>query len=79
MVARERQVKVGFSLRPYFAIHPLVEMPQRIPPEMALAIARRESEFYPKVESPVGALGMMQGYAKDSERSRKKAWSAIFI
>ena len=46
-------------------------MPQRIPPEMALAIARRESEFYPKVESPVGALGMMQVCQRQREKSQK--------
>ena len=45
---------------------------QKIPPEMTLAIARRESEFYPKVASPVGALGMMQVMPKTAKEMAKR-------
>lgn len=44
----------------YFPIHPLVEMDLSVERELALAIARRESEFNATVASPVGALGLMQ-------------------
>lgn len=45
---------------PYFPLHPLAEMDLPVPPEWALAIARRESEFNPAVQSPAGARGLMQ-------------------
>jgi soluble lytic murein transglycosylase len=45
---------------PYYAIHPLIEMDLPMAPEMTLAIARRESEFDPIVQSGVGARGLMQ-------------------
>jgi soluble lytic murein transglycosylase len=45
---------------PYYAIHPLIEMDLPMAPEMTLAIARRESEFDPVVQSGVGARGLMQ-------------------
>jgi soluble lytic murein transglycosylase len=44
----------------YFPIHPLAEMDLPVERELALAIARRESEFNATVASPVGALGLMQ-------------------
>jgi soluble lytic murein transglycosylase len=44
----------------YFPIHPLAEMDLSVERELALAIARRESEFNATVASPVGALGLMQ-------------------
>lgn len=44
----------------YFPLHPLTEMDLPVSPELALAIARRESEFREDAGSPVGALGMMQ-------------------
>ena len=46
--------------RHYYALHPLIEMELPVAQEMALAIARRESEFDPAVTSPVGARGLMQ-------------------
>ncbi len=45
---------------PYYALHPLVNSRLPVPPEMALAIARRESEFDPSVVSGAGARGLMQ-------------------
>jgi soluble lytic murein transglycosylase len=46
--------------RYYYPLHELAEMKLPIAPEMALAIARRESEFDPTVTSSVGARGIMQ-------------------
>lgn len=46
--------------RPYYALHPLAEQNLPVAAELALAIARRESEFDPVVRSGAGALGLMQ-------------------
>lgn len=46
--------------RHYYALHPMTEMSLPVSMEMALAIARRESEFDPSVTSHVGARGLMQ-------------------
>ncbi|WP_407494046.1 lytic transglycosylase domain-containing protein [Pseudooceanicola sp. MF1-13] len=46
--------------RHYYALHPMTQMELPVSMEMALAIARRESEFDPGVTSPVGARGLMQ-------------------
>ena len=43
-----------------FPVHPLAKMRTAVPPELALAIARQESEFHPGVASHVGAQGLMQ-------------------
>ncbi len=45
---------------PYYPLHRLAEMDLPMSPEMNLAIARRESEFDPNVQSGVGARGLMQ-------------------
>ncbi|UYV36968.1 lytic transglycosylase domain-containing protein [Rhodobacteraceae bacterium D3-12] len=45
---------------PYYALHPLHKMDLPVSKEMALAIARRESEFDPVVVSGAGAQGLMQ-------------------
>lgn len=44
----------------YFPLTELAEMELGIPTELALAIARRESEFDPAVVSPADARGLMQ-------------------
>lgn len=44
----------------YYALHPMVNSRLAVSTEMALAIARRESEFDPKVVSGAGARGLMQ-------------------
>ncbi len=52
----------------YFPLSPLMERDLPVSKELALAIARRESEFDPVVVSPAGARGLMQlmpGTAKD--------------
>ncbi len=46
--------------RAYFPLHPMADMSLPIAKEMALAIARRESEFDPAARSHVGASGLMQ-------------------
>ena len=56
---------------PYYALHPMAEMDLPVPMELALAIARRESEFDHSVSSRVGAEGLMQlmpGTASDMAR-----------
>ncbi len=45
---------------PYYPLYPMADRDLPAPPELALAIARRESEFNPVVVSPAGARGLMQ-------------------
>ncbi len=45
---------------PYYPLHPLAEADLPVGADLALAIARRESEFDPVVSSHVGARGLMQ-------------------
>ncbi len=45
---------------PYYALHPLASQDLPVPPEWSLSIARRESEFDPRVVSGAGARGLMQ-------------------
>ena len=44
----------------YYPLHPLAQMELPVPPELSLAIARRESEFDQGVTSGAGAMGLMQ-------------------
>ena len=56
---------------PYYPLHPMAGAALPVPPELALAIARRESEFDPNVVSGAGAMGLMQvmpGTARDVAR-----------
>ncbi|MGK7753527.1 lytic transglycosylase domain-containing protein [Roseovarius sp. C03] len=45
---------------PYYPLHPMHELDLPVPMELALAIARRESEFDQGVASGAGAMGLMQ-------------------
>ncbi len=45
---------------PYYPLHPMHELELPVPMELALAIARRESEFDQGVASGAGAMGLMQ-------------------
>ncbi len=45
---------------PYYPLHGLAEFAESVPPELAMAIARQESELNVAARSPVGALGLMQ-------------------
>ena len=57
----KRAAQRGLTLHaPYYALHPLAQADLPMAPEMSLAIARRESEFNPVVQSGVGARGLMQ-------------------
>ncbi len=57
----KRAARRGLTIAaPYYPLHPLVDMKLPMAPEMTLAIARRESEFDPVVQSRVGARGLMQ-------------------
>lgn len=53
----QRGIVIPFG---YYALHPLAMRDLPMAPEMSLAIARRESEFDPSVQSGVGARGLMQ-------------------
>jgi soluble lytic murein transglycosylase len=44
----------------YFPIHPMAQREWPVGADLALSIARRESEFSPVAASPVGAQGLMQ-------------------
>lgn len=44
----------------YYPITDLADFKSPVPAELALAIARQESEFNPDAQSSVGALGLMQ-------------------
>ncbi|MBS0126313.1 lytic transglycosylase domain-containing protein [Thetidibacter halocola] len=66
----KRAAQDGYELPgPYFALHPVIAATEYpVPRELVLSIARRESEFDPKVISHAGARGFMQlmpGTAKD--------------
>ena len=57
----KRAARQGVEIHaPYYPLHPLARRELPIAPEMSLAIARRESEFDPGVQSGVGARGLMQ-------------------
>lgn len=57
----KRAARRGIILpAPYFALHPMAQADLPMAPEMSLAIARRESEFDPVVQSGAGARGLMQ-------------------
>ncbi len=47
-------------MRPYFPMPADVKRDYPVPTELALSIARRESEFYSRAISPAGARGLMQ-------------------
>lgn len=51
----------------YFPVADLAGLDLPVEPELALAIARRESEFDPEVISPAGARGLMQVMPRTAE------------
>ena len=60
MIAKAAAQK-GITIHaPYYALHPMRKMTLPVPVELALSIARRESEFDPSVISGAGAQGLMQ-------------------
>ncbi|MEL7098194.1 MAG: lytic transglycosylase domain-containing protein [Pseudomonadota bacterium] len=57
----KRVARRGITIpAPYYPLHPLAAAELPMDPAMSLAIARRESEFDPGVQSGVGARGLMQ-------------------
>ena len=60
MIAKQGARRGLVLPRAYYPLHDLTKEALPIEPELALAIARRESEFNPVVESGVGAKGLMQ-------------------
>ena len=45
---------------PYYPLHGLADFAEAVPAELAMSIARQESEMNAAARSPVGALGLMQ-------------------
>jgi len=69
----KRKASQGRSFpRPYFALHPMVDENYPVPAQLSLAIARRESEFDPRVVSPVGAAGIMQIMPRTAKEMARK-------
>lgn len=61
LLVAKRAARAGHELhRGYFPITDLAQIDSPVIPELALAIARRESEFDPVVVSGAGAAGLMQ-------------------
>ncbi|MGB1234923.1 MAG: lytic transglycosylase domain-containing protein [Planktomarina sp.] len=61
LLLAKRGVQYGMLLhRPYLPLHPLITQVGDVSAELALSIARRESEFFPDAFSSVGAQGLMQ-------------------
>lgn len=60
MIGKQAAGKGYLLPEAYYAIHPMAQGNLPVDTELALAIARRESEFNPTVVSGVGARGMMQ-------------------
>ncbi|MEP3295204.1 MAG: lytic transglycosylase domain-containing protein [Pseudoruegeria sp.] len=60
MVAKEAASQGYVIDKAYYPLHDLRERSVPVQKELALSIARRESEFNPRVVSPVGARGLMQ-------------------
>jgi soluble lytic murein transglycosylase len=59
-LARTEAARQADFVRAGFPLHPMAEARLPVPVELALAIARRESEFDPDVVSSANAQGLMQ-------------------
>lgn len=60
MLAKRAALSGEVLVRPYYPLPDLPTGDLAVPEELALSIARRESEFDPAAVSQVGALGLMQ-------------------
>lgn len=60
VLAKRAAVTGDVMIRPYYPLPDLPTGDLAVPEELALSIARRESEFDPAAVSQVGALGLMQ-------------------
>lgn len=68
MIAKQAARRGIILPRAYFPVTDLAGMDVAVPPEIALAIARRESEFNPDAISPAGARGLMQLMPRTARR-----------
>ena len=59
-VAKQAALRGTILPTPYYPLHGLADLQSPVPPELALSIARQESEMNERARSPVGALGLMQ-------------------
>jgi len=71
MIAKQGARRGIVLPRAYYPLHDLAKEDLPVAPELALAIARRESEFNPVVESGVGAKGLMQLMPKTAKAVAK--------
>lgn len=60
MIAKQAARQGHVLPKAYFPLHDLAREDLPVAPELALSIARRESEFNPEVSSGAGARGLMQ-------------------
>lgn len=61
LMLAKQAARMGHVLnKAYYPLHDLAKGDLPIAPELALSIARRESEFNPAIVSPAGARGLMQ-------------------
>jgi len=65
--------------RAYYPLHELAKADLPVKPELALSIARRESEFYPDARSYVGARGLMQLMPRTGEAMAAKLGIEGFV
>ncbi|MEM9715459.1 MAG: lytic transglycosylase domain-containing protein [Pseudomonadota bacterium] len=77
-VAKQAALRGIVLPRPYFPVTDLARASGSLPPEVVMAIARRESELRVDAASPAGALGLMQlmpGTAREVSRDLGVAYS----
>lgn len=78
LMISKQAARMGYELyKTYFPLGPPNGQQVPVDMELALAIARRESEFDPQVMSPVGARGLMQlmpGTAKEVSSKLKEPY-----
>ncbi|WP_417258281.1 lytic transglycosylase domain-containing protein [Celeribacter sp.] len=65
--------------RAYYPLHDLAKADLPVKPELALSIARRESEFYAQARSYVGARGLMQLMPRTGEAMAAKLGIEGFV
>lgn len=71
-IAKEAAKSAHVIAAPYYPVTELAHFGVEIPPELAMAIARQESELNPAAISPVGARGLMQIMPATARRVAKQ-------